>query len=112
MNTSEKLPIDCSPTKTLVNIIYGLLAASLCTGITALVAVVIIYVKRNDPLDALAANHMRWQLRTFWFGLFWTILGAATFWLVIGVLILAVNYVWMVYRIVKGFIYLNDNKYL
>ena len=37
-------------------------------------------------------------------------LGALTWVIVIGWIILAVNCVWLIYRIVKGWLNLNDNK--
>jgi uncharacterized membrane protein len=42
--------------------------------------------------------------------LLWGTLGAITFILVIGWFILSANLVWLIYRIVKGWLNLNDGK--
>ncbi len=52
-------------------LVYGLQAASFFFGITAIAAVIINYVKKDDVLNTWLASHFRWQIRTFWFGLFW-----------------------------------------
>ena len=96
--------------KTLTTVIYALYAASLFIGITCSVAIIINYVKRDDVAGTFLESHFRWQIRTFWFGLLWGVLGGLTLLLFIGWLILAANGIWFIYRIVKGFLNLNDNK--
>lgn len=96
--------------KTLTTVIYALYAVALFVGITAIIAIVMNYVKRDDMAGTWLASHFRWQIRTFWFGLLWLVLGLITFVVVIGWIILAVACVWYIYRIVKGWLYLNDNK--
>jgi uncharacterized membrane protein len=96
--------------KTLTTVIYSLYAASLFVGVTAIVAIVMNYVKKDDMAGTWLASHFRWQIRTFWFGLLWAVLGGIASVVVIGWLILAVDFVWFIYRIVKGWLYLNDNK--
>jgi uncharacterized membrane protein len=96
--------------KTLATLIYALYAASFLLGITAIAAIVMNYVKQEDVVGTLAESHFRWQIRTFWFALVWTALGFITFIIVIGWFILAANVVWIIYRLVKGFLRLNDNK--
>lgn len=101
-------PLDNA--KSLTTLIYALYAASLFVGITAIVAIVMNYVKRDDLRGTWLESHFRWQIRTFWFGVLWTILGALTFLLVIGWGILMVAFVWFIYRIVKGWLRLSENK--
>lgn len=96
--------------KTLTTIIYGLYAASFLVGITAIVAIVMNYVKREDMQGTLFESHFRWQIRTFWFGLLWGVLGALSLFIVVGFAVLLANAVWIIYRIVKGWLNLNDNK--
>ena len=96
--------------KTLTTIIYSLYAASFFVGITAIVAIVINYVKKEDVAGTFLESHFRWQIRTFWFALLWCALGAITFLIVVGWFILAANGIWVIYRIVKGWLRLNDNK--
>ena len=96
--------------KTLTTVVYALYAATFISGITCIIAIVINYVKRDDVRGTWLESHFRWQIRTFWFGMLWTILGALTWILVIGMFVLAVTSVWLIYRIAKGWLNLNDNK--
>jgi uncharacterized membrane protein len=96
--------------KTLTAVVYGLYAASFFVGITAIVAIVINYIKREDVAGTLVESHFRWQIRTFWFALLWGVLGAITLIVVVGWLILMANGVWIIYRIAKGWLRLNENK--
>jgi uncharacterized membrane protein len=68
------------------------------------------YVKKEDVAGTILESHFRWQIRTFWFGLLWAVLGGATFVLVVGWFILFADLVWFIYRIVKGWLRLNENK--
>jgi uncharacterized membrane protein len=96
--------------KTLTTIIYALYAASYLIGITAIVAIIINYVKKDDVAGTFLESHFRWQIRTFWFGLLWGVLGALTFLLVVGWFVVVADGIWIIYRIVKGWLRLNDNK--
>ncbi|MGE5468455.1 MAG: DUF4870 family protein [Ignavibacteria bacterium] len=96
--------------KTITTIIYALYAASFLVGITAIVAIIMNYVKKEDVAGTLCESHFRWQIRTFWFGLLWGVIGVASMVIVIGAFILIANGIWMIYRIVKGWLRLNDGK--
>jgi uncharacterized membrane protein len=98
--------------KTLTTVVYALQAAGFLVGITWIVAVVIDYVKRDEAKGTWLESHFSWQIRTFWWGLLWAVVGAITFLVLIGWFILAADTVWIIYRIVKGWLYLNDNKAL
>jgi uncharacterized membrane protein len=96
--------------KTLTTLVYALQSAGFLVGITWIVAVVIDYVKRDEAKGTWLESHFSWQIRTFWWGLLWGALGVITFLILIGWLILVADAIWIVYRIVKGWLYLNDNK--
>ncbi len=98
------------PDKTIGVVVYALQAASFLLGITFIVAVIINYVKRDDVKGTLLESHFRWQIRTFWFSFLWVIIGAMTFIFVIGYFILIADAIWVIYRIVKGWLRLSDNK--
>jgi uncharacterized membrane protein len=104
-------PVDkLKSAKTLTTIIYALYAAAYVNGITAIVAIIINYVKKEDVAGTFLESHFRWQIRTFWFGLLWGILGGMTFIIVVGWFILIADGIWIIYRIVKGWLRLNDDK--
>jgi uncharacterized membrane protein len=55
-------------------------------------------------------SHFRWQMRTFWFGLLWAVLGVILAFVIVGFVVLLVNAIWIIYRIAKGWLNLNENK--
>ena len=96
--------------KTLTMVVYALQAVGFLVAITWIVAVVINYVKLDEATGTWLESHFRWQIRTFWWGLLWGAIGVITFLIFIGWLILFADAVWIIYRIVKGWLFLNDNK--
>ncbi|MBN2429278.1 MAG: hypothetical protein JXK94_13160 [Deltaproteobacteria bacterium] len=96
--------------RNVTTLVYALQVASLLVGITFLIGVVVNYVKLNDVRGTWLESHFRWQIRTFWFALLWSVVGFFTLGLGIGFFILIANSVWFIYRIVKGWLNLNDGK--
>lgn len=96
--------------KTLTQVVYILYALSYFTGVTAIIGIIINYVKQEEVAGTWLESHFRWQMRTFWFGLLWAVIGAATVVILIGFAILFANFCWIIYRIVKGWLNLNDGK--
>jgi len=80
--------------------------------ITAVLGIIINYVKDEDVKGSWLDSHFQWQKNTFWYGLLWIVLGTLTTFLLIGYLVLAVVPIWLIYRIAKGWIYLVDGKEL
>lgn len=102
-----------SSNKNVTMLIYILLALGFVSGgLTAIAAVIINYIKRDDVRGSWLEGHFRWQINTFWFGLLWTIIAFLTWIVVLGWFTGALVTIWLVYRIAKGAIYLNDNKTL
>ena len=96
--------------RTVTTVVYALQAASLLIGITYLVAVVVNYVKRADAQGTMFESHFRWQIRTFWFSVLWGVVGLILIYAVVGVVVLAANLLWVIYRIAKGWLRLADGK--
>ena len=101
---------DLSSLKNIATAVYALQAASFIFGITYFIAIIVNYVKREDAQGTWIESHFRWQIRTFWFGLLWFALGGLTFFIVIGWFILFAAALWLIYRILKGWLNLNDGK--
>ncbi len=101
---------DLRELKTITTIVYALQAVSFFVGITFIAAVILNYVKKEDVQGTWLASHFRWQIRTFWYGLMWGVLGVITFVLVVGYFILITNAIWIVYRIIKGWLRLSEGK--
>ncbi|MCW8931147.1 MAG: hypothetical protein OQL19_13010 [Gammaproteobacteria bacterium] len=96
--------------KNITNLVYLLQAVALFTAFPFFIAVIINYVKKDDVRGSLAESHFRWQIRTFWFSLLWGILGGILAYVLVGFGILFINFIWVIYRIVKGWLRLNDDK--
>ncbi|VVE32348.1 membrane protein [Pandoraea morbifera] len=111
-------PIQSAPSaeqeralRKLTHVLYALYALFWLTGgVTAIVAIIINYIKRDDAAGTLYASHFTWQIRTFWWSVVWGVLGVALAVVMVGFAILWVLGIWTLYRIVKGWLYLNDNK--
>ena len=96
--------------KTLATVVYALQAAGFFVGITWIVAVVINYVKKDEAKGTWLESHFSWQIRTFWWGLLWAVIGTLLVFVLIGFAVLFADAVWIIYRIVKGWLNLNENK--
>ena len=96
--------------KTLAAVVYALQAAGFFIGITWIAAVVINYVKKEEVAGTWLESHVRWQIRTFWFGLLWGVVGGILLIVFVGAVILFADAIWIIYRIVKGWLNLNDNR--
>ena len=106
---NEVNPTNSSAYK-LSHVVYALQAVSFFLGVTLIIAVIINYVKREDVKDSWLASHYTWQIRGFWYSLLWLLLGGLTFRQGIGAFILTSWAIWFIYRIIKGWIYLNDKR--
>lgn len=90
---------------------YALQAAGFITGgLGNLVALVLAYVKRDDARGTAYEPHLRWQINTFWGALVGYVLGTLTWLILIGMLICFATTVWLIYRIVKGWLALHEGK--
>lgn len=95
----------------LAMIVYGLQAASLFTGsLTLFAGVIINYVRMEDVQGSWVESHFRWQTRTFWYTLLWLVIGGVTTLILIGWGILLAASLWLIYRIVKGWVYLSEQR--
>lgn len=96
--------------KQLTLVTYVLYAVSAFVGVTGIIAIVINYLKRDDTRGTIYHSHFEWQIRTFWWSLLWAVIGFATLIVGVGVLVLVADGIWVIYRIVKGFLNWSDGK--
>lgn len=87
-------------------VIYVLYLASILIGVTAVVGVVMAYVYRNDG-PAWVRTHYQFQIRTFWIGLLFAVVGLLLTVILIGWLVLLALLIWLVIRCVKGMNYVS-----
>ena len=134
LNTSVPVagqPADASLVS-YTHVIYALHSLSVLIGLTSavtivgafvfgfpsIIAVIMNYARRSEVHGTFLESHFSWQIRTFWFALFWAliilaisvplmliIIGFATWW--IGFVILGI---WVIYRIIRGWVALRDHR--
>lgn len=84
------------------------------TGWPSIIAVIINYVKRPDARGTWLDTHFGWQIRTFWYTLLWVVIAVIAAFTVIGlpfaIGIAIVITLWVIYRIVRGWISLASAK--
>ncbi len=92
----------------------ALVATAFVFGLPSIIAVVLGYVKRGEARGTWLESHFRWQIRTFWFALLWCVLGAVLFMTLVGIVIAVPVWiatgVWVIYRVVRGWLALKDGK--
>ena len=88
-------------------------------GVPSIIAVIMNYLKRSEVRGTWLDSHFGWQLRTFWYALLWFVLigvfsaplvlllgfGIVTW--IVGAFVVGV---WIIYRVVRGWLRLNDGK--
>ncbi|MFM7709218.1 MAG: DUF4870 family protein [Gammaproteobacteria bacterium] len=87
-------------------------------GIPSIIAVIMNYVRRRDVAGTWLESHFRWQIRTFWGALWATVLvavvSAPLMLLLVGFLTLpvgiAVISVWIMYRVIRGWLALREGR--
>src|SRR5882672_3924666 len=87
-------------------------------GLVGIVAIIIAYVKREEAQGSWVASHFRWLVRTFWWSLLWALLGGLVF-ITLGLILIgipiafaiwAVDTIWVIYRVIRGYLYFHDSK--
>ena len=108
---TPKSPEDLVGLKNVTMMVYLLQALSFLWGITAIVGLIVNYVKRDDARGTLYESHFDWQIRTFWWGLLWGVVGVLLIIaLGLGFVVMFVAWIWAVYRVVKGWLKLSEGK--
>lgn len=94
------VPVQASDTP--AKVVYGLYLASLVLGITALVGVVVAYIYQGEAPAALQ-THYRFQIRTFWIGILYSVVSLVLTPIFVGFLGFVFVVIWTIVRCVKGF---------
>lgn len=103
-------PQKMEENRQLTQIIYILYGLGIFVGITAIIAVIINYVKRDEVRGTWLQSHFDWQIKTFWCVFIIGIIGMITRFILIGYVILFGLTLWYIYRMIKGFLAFNDRR--
>lgn len=86
----------------------------LSLGMLSWLPLIMNYVKREEAQGTFLYSHHSWQIRSFWWYLFWMALGGLFFITLVGIpvawLLWFAAPLWKAYRIIKGFVDLDKNK--
>jgi uncharacterized membrane protein len=82
-------------------IVYILYLVGIVFGITGIIGVVMAYVNRGDAPEWLK-SHYQFQIRTFWIGALYLLIGVILAFVLIGYLVLLFWLIWIIVRCVKG----------
>jgi uncharacterized membrane protein len=129
--TAEAPKVDESLV-TYTNIIYALHSLSVLIGLTSfhmvigmfiwglpsIIAVIMNYARRSATHGTYLESHFRWQIRTFWYAVLWSLVIAALaiplVLILIGIPILIGGYyalaIWIIYRVARGWLALRDKR--
>jgi uncharacterized membrane protein len=88
----------------------GLAVPAPLLTILGIAAVIVCYVKRDDAAGTWVASHFTWLIRTFWWSFLWGLVGWLLYLVLVGIAIWFVTAIWVIYRVVKGYIYYKDSR--
>lgn len=114
---------------------YALYAFSFFTaGLTWIIPIVMNYIKRDEARGIWLESHFDWQIKTFWYSLFFGavvvillvigfggifvgtmansngVAGGSSLMMVLGFLVGGVSILWHLYRLVRGWIALSNRR--
>lgn len=100
-----------TPSGSTARIVYILYLVGLVFGLTALIGVIMAHVNKDKPENPDWLNsHYQFQIRTFWYGVIYLMVGVILSLFLIGYLILLWWVIWLIIRMVKGFSALDARK--
>jgi uncharacterized membrane protein len=95
------------------------IATAFVFSIPSIIAVIMNYLKRSEVRGSWLDSHFGWQLRTFWWAVFWIVvisvfsaplvlaLGLGFLTWAVGIAIVGI---WILYRMVRGWLALKDAR--
>jgi len=117
---------------TYTHVIYGLhalavliglstfhtIVGSFIWGLPSIIAVIMNYARRSATVGTYLESHFRWQIRTFWFAVLWSVLIYAV---AVPLMIVLIGFplfiaahvalgVWIAYRVIRGWLALKDAR--
>ena len=90
-------------------IVYILYLISIIIGITAIVGLIMAYINRDDAAEWLK-SHYQFQIRTFWIGALYLLVGVMFSQFFFGLFIILFWVFWLIVRCAKGIKYLDRTE--
>jgi uncharacterized membrane protein len=83
-------------------------------GLFNVLVLIINYIRRPETAGTMVYSHHTWMIRSFWWYVVWMVVAFVLAVTIIGIplawLVGAGAWLWMAYRIIRGFLDLNNNK--
>ena len=113
---------------TVTHLIYALHAFAVFTGLVGSATIIGSFVASLPSIAAIVLNywnqtavrgtwlesHFRWQIRTFWFAVLWSVVAVVMLLTVIGIpfalLVMGLAGLWVLYRVVRGWLALIGRR--
>jgi uncharacterized membrane protein len=114
------------------NVIYALHSLSVLIGLTSpvtvvgsfvfgipsIIAVIMNYARQSEARGTYLESHFTWQIRTFWFAVLWGLIIFGVSLVLMLILIgfvtlpagLALLGVWVIYRVIRGWLALRERR--
>lgn len=96
--------------RTTAIIVYLLYLAALVNGFTAIIGVILAYIKRDDVRGTIYEGHFSNAIEVFWVFLIGMIIAVPLCFVLIGFPLVALIYVWVLFRTIKGLVRAIDGK--
>src|SRR5580693_672281 len=107
-----------------LSVVIALLTAHTVVGLflfspPSIIAVIMNYARRSETHGTWLESHFRWQIRTFWYAWLWILVSLivamplillAGLGFLVGLMGLGLVGLWVIYRIVRGWISLRDGR--
>jgi uncharacterized membrane protein len=91
--------------RTFTIVVYALYLAAFCNGFTALIGVILAYVKRADARGTPYESHFTNAIEVFWVGLVVSLAAIPLLFLFgLGIIVYCGLVVWYLYRTIKGLV--------
>ena len=95
---------------TFMLVAHILMAASIVTGVTGIIAVIMAYIKRDELRGTYLESHAKNIIETFWWSVGLTVIGVILTFAVIGIFVLIGAFIWFVYRCIIGIVRISERK--
>ena len=96
---------------TFMLVAHVLMAASILTGgFTAIAAVIMAYIKRDELRGTYLESHAKNLIETFWWSLALGVIGGLLTLVFVGVFVLLGGFIWFVYRCIMAIVRISERR--
>lgn len=96
--------------RTISIIVYLLYLAALANGLTAIVGVILAYIKRDDVRGTVYESHFANAIEIFWVYIVGMLIAVPLCFIIIGIPLVVVLYIWVLFRTIKGLVRASDGQ--